>query len=525
MNDIPEDFDSDEYVKINKDLSYLNLNHFFVEYKSKRNYYEILNHYIKHGVDEKRLYKYILPNDFDLLAYKKYNPDIEEQNDDWLKWHYSLYGCNEKRLYKNLEIPEDFDVLEYLYLNKDLYKMSIGQIEMHFFEHSKNENRLYKDNLFDKDFFIKYNKIENYIGYKNYFKDISQIKSQKILDVLSSIQEEKNSIILISHDNSLFGATHYLYSLYCLLKQSYPNEKFILIDTYENKDLLQKYQLNDNEVLHYLNDATLLINICKKINPKLIYLNSINGMISQTIPYIKNFNLLFHSHEIKKAYHSFCDSQPDFVVSQRIADEFLLSPKVQPPFLTENELNKIDEESIKDCEISNQFGILDKNKITIGMCGSLTARKNYKLFIEVAKNYPNLNFLWIGGNENLTEETIQNLYHVKSVNYPYCYFMQIDYFILFSIHDPCPYVVLENLYLNNKVITFKENIYTDHKCELLKDLYFEYDGEINFDSVCKMINLYVHQKADRSNVNGRQYILENFAKPRSSLINFIFNTV
>jgi hypothetical protein len=79
-------------------------------------------------------------------------------------------------------------------------------------------------------------------------------------------------------------------------------------------------------------------------------------------------------------------------------------------------------------------------------------------------------------------------------------------------------VVLENLYINNKVVTFKENIYTDHKCEMLDDLYFEYDGEVSLESVSYMIENHATEKAKRVTDEGRKYIKKKFAAVNKELI-------
>jgi len=172
-------------------------------------------------------------------------------------------------------------------------------------------------------------------------------------------------------------------------------------------------------------------------------------------------------------------------------------------------------------EIKNLNGLINKNKITIGMCGSLTERKNYRLFVEVAKELQDFNFLWVGGTESIEDKSIPNLYHIKDTKRPHTYYKYMDYFVLFSKQDPCPYVVLENLYMGNKVLTFKENIYTDHKCDLLKDIYFEFDGEINMENAVNFIKEICLNKADRSNLNGKLYIENNFTKLTEEMIKFL----
>jgi hypothetical protein len=128
----------------------------------------------------------------------------------------------------------------------------------------------------------------------------------------------------------------------------------------------------------------------------------------------------------------------------------------------------------------------------------------------VSKLYPQYNFLWVGGVEGFFPK-IDNLYHVPLVKLPFIYYKLMDYFILFSQEDPCPYVVLENLYVNNKVITFKDNIYTDHKCDQTKDIYFEFNGEVSIENLCKAIDEKVIEKTNRIG-NGKKYIMDNFTK-------------
>jgi len=101
MNDINyTDFNSDEYLRLNEDLSYLNINRYFEEFKSGRNFHEILSHYINHGIKENRIYKIDIPEDFCLDTYRENNPDIMNQTDNWLKWHFMIHGKKENRIYK-----------------------------------------------------------------------------------------------------------------------------------------------------------------------------------------------------------------------------------------------------------------------------------------------------------------------------------------------------------------------------------------------------------------------------------------
>ena len=502
---LPDDFDAGLYKHIHKDLK-------------KYNDLEAKIHYTTIGFDEQRNYQLEnqIPKDFDAEMYKYYNPDLNSMNDLQLKIHYLKYGILEGRVYK-IELPNDFDVKTYALLNKDITNMPNGWLEMHYSQYGKKEDRKYKDDLFDKDFFIKENNIINYSGYQDYLKDIRQIKSKKIKNLVDKIKEIKDCILLVSHENSIYGATNYLYTIYKMLKKN--NQNVILIDDFENTKILNKFSLKKEEVLIYLGDPTLLYWMCNKINPKLIYFNSMNSQIADVVKFIDKSKYIIHSHEIRQ--HFTCDIFPTFVVSKRISEQYNSIPKIQQPIFAEDMIEIMNKNLKENFEVKNLNGPLNKNKITIGMCGSLTERKNYRLFIEAAKELKDFNFLWVGGSETIESKEIPNLYHIKDTKRPHSYYKHMDYFVLFSKQDPCPYVVLENLFMGNKVLTFKENIYTDHKCDLLKDIYFEFDGEINLDNAIEFIQKICLNKADRSSQNGKTYIEQNFTKLIDDMSNLL----
>jgi glycosyltransferase involved in cell wall biosynthesis len=205
-------------------------------------------------------------------------------------------------------------------------------------------------------------------------------------------------------------------------------------------------------------------------------------------------------------------------VSKIIAEQYASAPKVQPPIISAETLKLMDCEFYKPAYVENSFGRMCENKITIGMCGSLSDRKNYKLFLELAKNMKKFNFLWVGGNSDVGVD-VDNFYHVKNVELPYRYYNLMDYFILCSTEDPCPYVVLENLYVGNKVLTFEKNIYTRHDKVFLTGQLFEFPGEINYENAYKHIvaNCKSKKTADTPN-HGKEYILNNYVNFKSDYL-------
>jgi len=472
---------------------------------------------------------HLLPQDFNVDVYKELNTDLQKLTAEQAQLHFLKHSLLEKRLYK-LDIPSDFLIEVYRYSNKDLQHLSDINLKKHFLITGKKEKRIYKDTLYNEQFFRLYNNIQtdNFYGYKSYVEDITQIKSQEILTLINKIPTEYFSkcIFLVNHLATLQGSTHYIYCLYNFLKKNTKN-KIYIIDSYLNKDIIEKYNITIDDFLSYESDSTLLYYLCKKINPIKIYFNSFNVHFFRVCQKINNTRYIIHSHEINKHFKSVIDDNiqitPTYVVSERIQYEYVkhyILPKIQPPILTLDTLAVLDKEICKSLPtISNSNGILNSSKILLGMCGDVNVRKNYKLFYQLACEFPQYNFLWVGGDEDFTDLNVPNLFQILNVQLPYIYFNMFDYFILTSEVDPCPYVVLENIYIGNKIITFKENIYTNHKGDLLQDMYFEVDGSINFNKAVNAINTYVtDNKKTLKNSKGKEYILTKYTKYNDELL-------
>lgn len=496
---VPEDFSLSDYRYYNPDLKYLTD-------------IDLMYHYIKHGKKDLRFYKVDIPEDFDCEGYRYYNPDIAHFSDGWLKSHYFRSGREENRVYKT-SLPEDFDTKTYVFLNDDLHSLSDPQLKAHFHVAGKTEFRRYKDEMFDEEFFIKHNNITNYTGYSQYQADIRQIKSQKVLDLIADYPERNDEpILLICHDSSLYGATNYLYLLYNVLKTKY-NKNVVIADIDKTPALIEKFNVPESDLYSYKNDSTLLYYMIQKIKPSLLYFNCMNSEMQSVSQFFPREKCLFHSHEVKMHYHYFSKKTiPDFTVSRKISDSYLPvgSPDVQWPIITQEFVDAIANSSPTDQPITNAHGSMDTQKVTIGMCGSSTQRKNFKLFKQLASIFTDYNFLWIGGHFDISDPEIKNFYHIQNVKIPYGYFHHIDYFLLTCLIETCGYVLLENMLLGNKCIGFSENIYTDHKRDYLTDLYFEHQGEATLRTGMEAINKWVKGKYVKDNKPGIKYVTENF---------------
>lgn len=150
MSILPLNFSYENYIKLNKDLNYMNES-------------QAIKHYLNIGKTESRIYKINLPPDFDYKTYIFLNTDLENLNEENAIDHYLRFGLFENRIYKYI-LPDDFIAAEYLKLNKDLGYISDNDAIRHYCKHGIFENRPYKNDnnnnsLFDsvpEDFDWKY---------------------------------------------------------------------------------------------------------------------------------------------------------------------------------------------------------------------------------------------------------------------------------------------------------------------------------------------------------------------------------
>lgn len=503
------------------------------------------------------LYKDKLPIDFNWKQYVLLNPDLEDSgitNEQYAIEHYIIYGIKEKRQYKlpnDITIPNDFNSKIYKYLNPDIYHLTDLQATQHFINHGMLENRKYLINFtFDSNFDPRLYKIYNpdlinltdlqavqhymHHGYtegRTFYTGISYDTLIKEKNNQTIESKDTNCVLLINHDASLTGAPIFLYDLYDYLVQNKYFTKIIMVDPYPN-NVFPQY----SDKLYHFNDPQKLIEIIEKLDPVLIYSNSLNLYVRNlSIFYYWIYKTIFHFHETYEPFNDFIDKKVNLqhatikVVSDYIKKEYLQNQnfkniEVFPPFIPESKLNIINEKSQIPCTISNAYGIIDQNKIIIGMSGSICDRKNFLLFYNLAKSCPEYEFLWIGGQyldqyllKTVNETTIHsptNFYWVPNTKNPYQYFKYLDYFLLTSKSDPCPIVILENLYLNKKIIVLKNNIHTKHNINLLEN-FIELDNTVHNDdsnTIIKFKRLNLNKNKNITNKNS-DYIEKYFSKP------------
>ncbi len=453
----------------------------------------------------------LIPSDFDWKAYIYNSTDLkniyEFSTENEAKIHYVLFGKKECRNYRqtiNVKTHildhnyKDMDPKVYKILNVDLSYFTDEQATVHFFNHGIKEKRKYKCDF----------------SYKTI------IEKTKITNL------KKIDILLINHDTSLTGAPKALQNIYNFITEK--KDKKILYS-----DVVPDKKIHIKNIAYHINDYHIMKKIIDKTNPSIILSNSLNIYTR----YIHKFNdildkTIFYFHETYPGLKLFMPEQnlsilkkrKVYVVSEKIKEEFIQNGFenvfVSPPFVPKKEQQKIDILKLEPVEkiknISN-CRVLSVKKNIIGMCGTMCDRKNFTMFCEIAKSLKNIEFLWIGGNISSVDEKykkINNLFIIENTTNPYKYFELLDYFFLTSKCDPCPFVVLENLYMNKKVIVLDKNIHYEHDTGSLEN-YIVLKNHNNSSNIIahKLKKLKLNKRSNKTSKN-IDYIKLNFSHPK-----------
>lgn len=344
----------------------------------------------------------------------------------------------------------------------------------------------------------------------------------------------KKNILLVNNDIYIDGSTHYLINLYKILKEKYNNQINILLcfpypynnKNYRfNKKFSEKYEIYCNEILEYDNDEKILLKLFQSYDPILMLFNSKNDCYSKFVQLLNiedRRKLFFHSHEIYDDYMNENNNIfPNIVTSEKILKQYSDKHNLNNILIQHPVIHNIDEIIEKSTEeitepILNKFGTMNEEKITIGMCGNMTERKNQNLFFKIATLFPQYNFLWIGGHKITKKiDNLENCYQITDVINPYKYFRKhFDYFLLTSVYDVCPYVIIENILLETKIITFEDSVFFDFKHRLTKRIYSEKEGNINFNESVKLLkNMKLEKRKNILTGNGYKYVKSRFTEP------------
>jgi hypothetical protein len=315
------------------------------------------------------------------------------------------------------------------------------------------------------------------------------------------------NFVLVSHNHKINGATHSLYILANFLKSK--AKQILILEVEPNPETRDKYGLTEEDFKYYYNDPVVLYALINQTSYHKLLFNSVNKVYKDVWDHFNQNNILRFSREVRKDYKLSALKTPDFVITEEIAKSYLsngeVTPQVQSPILPKFLLDKMDKAPAHN---------FNTDKIVIGMSGMICNRKNYNLFKQVAGQLNQYYFVWIGGEG----ENQDNLEHIAATSNPYSYYKGLDYFVLFSEYEPFGNVVIENLYLGNKVLTFRDNIFYRHTVDRM---YFEYPGRISLENAKEHILNNCVKKRTCKFGEGTEYVKKNFSKYNKEFLNKI----
>jgi glycosyltransferase involved in cell wall biosynthesis len=143
----------------------------------------------------------------------------------------------------------------------------------------------------------------------------------------------------------------------------------------------------------------------------------------------------------------------------------------------------------------------------IGMIGTPCQRKNYDLFMKIAKSIPEYEFVWVGGKSTFSDG---NFTVIEKTQYATSYIAQFDIFFLSSQTDLCPVVLLEALALNIQSMVFQKNIGYKHGKSQHMNSYNRNINELSMKSIQNKIERVLNKKVNHKLPTGREYIEKSF---------------
>ena len=339
--------------------------------------------------------------------------------------------------------------------------------------------------------------------------------------------KENKTVVIINHESTLTGAPIFAQDMANWMQEN-SEATVIFLDQRPN----ELYELNEEiEVRYYNNNHMSLLHELRDIQPTLIYANSLSLMSRISKLYEEYLDrTIFHFHECtrdliqfllgpEELYTIIKKAKAVLYVAEEIKKNMLdvikeslwyeandnIEEKLHfcPEFIHSDRIKRIKE---------NDTNRPDNERPLIGMCGVRSERKNVSLFLELAEVNPSIDFVWIGAN---IKSNLKNFSCIKSCKNPYVHFNKLDYFLLTSLRDPCPIVVLENMLLNNKVILLDKNIKYEHKISELENVYVirNHDNDpLEISDYLKSMN--VNTKQNETNKNS-EYIMNNFSCPKA----------
>ena len=213
-----------------------------------------------------------------------------------------------------------------------------------------------------------------------------------------------------------------------------------------------------------LNAAFKLTKIFKEINPDVIHLHSSKaGVIGRWAKFMtfKNIKVFYTPHGYSFLRQDISDNKKLIYKKIEKYTQAIFGGKTIACGDTEYEIAKelgkatLVRNGINFQKIALNYNPQTTKKLTFGIVGRITPQKNPKLFNEIAMQFPQYNFIWIGNgelNHEITAPNIKITGWFYSTSEVYEWLNQIDVFLQTSLWEGLPLAVLEAMALKKPII-------------------------------------------------------------------------
>jgi hypothetical protein len=374
MSIIPNDFNWNEYLRINSDVN---------QNSSKE---ETIYHYINHGSKENRQYKITIPNDFIWKTYLKINKDL---NENWTKEevfdHYINYGSKENRQYK-ISIPFYFDWKIYLKINPELPKVwNEKETTYHYANYGFFENKKFIYN-------INLNIVDYTHSQQKTCMNYSEVMNPTNLKLLNeyNLSEDCKYILILDFPN-LGGGTEFFINT--IISKYKKNQTFIIARNFNN--MIQLNINNEDIIGNYKEKYAIdFINKCKK-NINKIFINHIFNHSCSFIKFIMNLNIeittithdYFFINEKPQAYYheiKYDSSKIDLKKINTLIVQNEENINIFKHFLNENQNVVIS--PLPDFKNSAEMYTTNNHNIVVGIIGAVGVEKGEEMLRNIIQH-------------------------------------------------------------------------------------------------------------------------------------------
>jgi len=355
----------------------------------------------------------------------------------------------------------------------------------------------------------------------------------------------KPKILFISNELSKTGAPKILKNV---IQKCIDTYDIYLLSYYGGEDTNDFYKLiNKDKVFVIYKDKrelgfenfTQLVNItkkiCEKIDPEIVYLNTLVTIFGIYGSYNKKRKIILHIHE--------AEDEIITLYNDNIVIGYDFIKYVNHTIFVNHKLNEI-YKTISNCLTSHNSSIIfndvniekskithvktiKQNKILIGGVGSISRRKGFDIFLELAKYYECFDFIW-ASNENYKNELPVNIKIVNlKTNDMFSFYKNIDFLLYTSRSEAFPLSFWECLLCNkyvlasNKTIPLDKNIFNESNVELL-------DGYSSVSIFMPFLTKLKNKEINLSDLNNKintEYINSICTNNTNKIINIIQNQI